>query len=228
MKNILYFILINILLIHSVSSETLSQAIKRAYQDNPKLNAEREAVKVSTENIKISKSNFLPTMTLSGTLSDENSSKLTNRAGVEQNIENVSPFKKSLIIEQKIFQGGARAELKKSQIGYDLANEKLKKVEQDIIYEAIKIYTELVLNNQKYEINLWDNKKVIQKVVQEFEDEKQVQEYIKEHFLDTGRTGLLAGKGYYEYPNPTFQQPDFLDIPEMSAVPALAAKAKLS
>ena len=33
-----------------------------------------------------------------------------------------------------------------------------------------------------YEINLWDNKKVIQKVVQEFEDEKQVQEYIKEHF----------------------------------------------
>ena len=154
MKNILYFILINILLIHSVSSETLSQAIKRAYQDNPKLNAEREAVKVSTENIKISKSNFLPTMTLSGTLSDENSSKLTNRAGVEQNIENVSPFKKSLIIEQKIFQGGARAELKKSQIGYDLANEKLKKVEQDIIYEAIKIYTELVLNNQKYEINL--------------------------------------------------------------------------
>ncbi|MBT7313014.1 MAG: 3-hydroxyacyl-CoA dehydrogenase [Halieaceae bacterium] len=53
-------------------------------------------------------------------------------------------------------------------------------------------------------------------------------DYIKEHFLDTGRTGLLAGKGYYEYPNPTFQQPDFLDIPEMSAVPALAAKAKLS
>jgi 3-hydroxybutyryl-CoA dehydrogenase len=53
-------------------------------------------------------------------------------------------------------------------------------------------------------------------------------EYIKEHFLDTGRTGLLAGKGYYEYPNPTFQQPDFLDIPELSAVPALAKKARLS
>jgi len=33
-----------------------------------------------------------------------------------------------------------------------------------------------------YEINLWDNKRVIQKVVQEFEDEKQVQEYIKDNF----------------------------------------------
>jgi len=39
---------------------------------------------------------------------------------------------------------------------------------------------------------------------------------------------LLAGRGYYEYPNPTFQQADFLDIPEKSAVPALAAKAKLT
>ena len=33
-----------------------------------------------------------------------------------------------------------------------------------------------------YEINLWDNKKIIQKVVQKFENEDKVQEYIKEHF----------------------------------------------
>jgi 3-hydroxybutyryl-CoA dehydrogenase len=39
---------------------------------------------------------------------------------------------------------------------------------------------------------------------------------------------LLAGKGYYDYPNPTYQQPGFLDVPDKSAVPALAAKAKLS
>ena len=51
--------------------------------------------------------------------------------------------------------------------------------------------------------------------------------YLQEHFLDTGRMGLLAGKGYYDYPNPTYQQPGFLDVPDMSAVPALAAKAKL-
>ena len=33
-----------------------------------------------------------------------------------------------------------------------------------------------------FEINLWDNKKVIQKVVQEFANEEEVQQYIKEHF----------------------------------------------
>ena len=33
-----------------------------------------------------------------------------------------------------------------------------------------------------YEINLWDNKRVIQKVVQEFENEDKVKEYIKSNF----------------------------------------------
>ena len=33
-----------------------------------------------------------------------------------------------------------------------------------------------------FEINLWDNKRVIQKVVQEFEDEEKVKEYIKDNF----------------------------------------------
>ena len=33
-----------------------------------------------------------------------------------------------------------------------------------------------------FEINLWDNKRVIQKVVQEFEDEVKVKEYIKANF----------------------------------------------
>ena len=33
-----------------------------------------------------------------------------------------------------------------------------------------------------YEINLWDNKRIIQKVIQEFEDEEKVKEYIKANF----------------------------------------------
>ena len=32
-----------------------------------------------------------------------------------------------------------------------------------------------------YEINLWDNKKIIKKVIQEFADEDEVRKYIKEN-----------------------------------------------
>jgi hypothetical protein len=50
-----------------------------------------------------------------------------------------------------------------------------------------------------YEINLWDNKRVIQKVVQEFDNEEAVQAYIKEHFdtqPDPEYPGLDPQRGY--------------------------------
>ncbi|HEX7824833.1 MAG TPA: 3-hydroxyacyl-CoA dehydrogenase [Mycobacterium sp.] len=43
--------------------------------------------------------------------------------------------------------------------------------------------------------------------------------YIKENFLDNGFLGRQTGKGYYEYPNPAFQRPDFLEVPDISVVP---------
>src|SRR5829696_389125 len=44
-------------------------------------------------------------------------------------------------------------------------------------------------------------------------------DYIKTTFLDRGWLGLQTGKGYYEYPNPAFQRPGFLDVPDISVVP---------
>ena len=38
---------------------------------------------ISEEDLKISKGNYLPTVTISGSKSQENTSKLTNRTGVE-------------------------------------------------------------------------------------------------------------------------------------------------
>jgi len=51
--------------------------------------------------------------------------------------------------------------------------------------------------------------------------------YIKESFLDKGLLGLQSGEGYYRYPNPSFQSPDFLDVPDISMAPELALLAKL-
>jgi 3-hydroxyacyl-CoA dehydrogenase len=48
-------------------------------------------------------------------------------------------------------------------------------------------------------------------------------EYIKERFLDKGDLGIPTGKGYYDYPNPAYSEPDFLAIPDLSAVPGLVS-----
>jgi len=154
MKKFLLFILINIFLICNANAITLIEAIKEAYDNNPKLNAERENLKISKENINISKSNFLPTVTISGYKSAENTSKLTNRSGEDASKADVNSLQTSILVEQKLYDQSRKPDLEKNEIGLEIARLKLKKVEQEIIYESVEAYTNLVLNNKKLEINL--------------------------------------------------------------------------
>jgi 3-hydroxyacyl-CoA dehydrogenase len=49
-------------------------------------------------------------------------------------------------------------------------------------------------------------------------------EYLKDKFLDKGHLGLQTGRGYYEYPDPTYQRPGFLDVPDGSAVADIVSR----
>ena len=128
-------------------------ALKKAYNDNPELNAERESLNISEQELKISKGSYLPTITLSGSKSDEETDKLTNRDGSNASITNVDPTVKSITIEQTLIDFGRGAELAKSKIGIDLAKAKFLKKEQDILYKSIQAYTGLVSANEKLKIN---------------------------------------------------------------------------
>jgi 3-hydroxybutyryl-CoA dehydrogenase len=46
--------------------------------------------------------------------------------------------------------------------------------------------------------------------------------YLKENFLDKGLLGLQTGRGYYTYPNPSYESPDFLEVPDLSRVEGFA------
>ena len=49
-------------------------------------------------------------------------------------------------------------------------------------------------------------------------------DYIKERFLDKGLLGVPTGEGYYEYPDPAYRRPDFLDVPDISAVADMVSR----
>jgi outer membrane protein len=154
MKKIFFIIFFLVFLIQEVSAITISEALRKAYKDNPELNAERENIDVSKEDLKISRSEFLPTITLSGSKSEENTKKLTNRDGTSSATRDVSPETQSITIEQKLFQGFAGvASLQKDKIGLDLAQANLLKIEQEILYKAIEAYSGLVLANRNFDIN---------------------------------------------------------------------------
>mgnify|MGYP006107865923 CR=1 FL=1 len=154
MKKIFLIFLSLILLNQKVYAVTLSEALLRAYINNPELNAERENIQVSKEDLNISRSEFLPTITLSGSKSQENTKKLTDRSGTNSTITDVDPESQSIVIEQKIFQGFAGlAGMEKSKIGLNLADAKLLKTEQEILYKAVEAYSGLIFANEKFKIN---------------------------------------------------------------------------
>ena len=136
-------------------SMTLSGALSQTYNNNPELNAERENIKISKEDLNISKSKFLPSVTLSSSRSQENTEKLTNRSGADSSFTDVNPKTQTITIDQTIFQGLAGiANLEKSKIGLNLADAKLLKIEQETLYKAVEAYSNLIFANKNLEINL--------------------------------------------------------------------------
>ena len=150
-----FFILIlSILFLQfNVNAETFLTALKKAHLNNSELNAERENIYISEEELKISRGSYLPTITLEGSKSEENTSKLTNQSGGNASITDVDPLTKSISISQTIFDFGRGAELSKSKIGINLAKAKLLKKEQDILYKTVEAYTGLLASSEKLEIN---------------------------------------------------------------------------
>ena len=150
------FLIIFLAILYSSNSlaVSLEDAILQAYKNNPELNAERENLKASKEDVNISRSEFLPTITLSGSKSEEKTEKLTDRSGANSAITDVNPKTRSIIVEQKLFQGfGGVADLQKNKIGLNLAEVILIQKEQDILLKAVEAYTGLKLASEKVEIN---------------------------------------------------------------------------
>jgi len=153
MKKFLIFIFSFLFLFSSSYAETFTEALKKAYKNNSELNAERENISISEQELKISMSSYFPTITLEGSKSQDETDKLTNRDGSNATITDVDTETKSISVTQTLFDFGRGADLSKSKIGINLAKAKLLKKEQDILYKTVAAYTGLISANEKLEIN---------------------------------------------------------------------------
>ena len=145
-KILLFLILA--LKINLLKADTLLDSLNSAYLNNPKLNAERASMRASKEERRGAISEFLPSVTISGYVGEQDNK-------VPGSDTNFRPSEQSVTVEQKVFQGfSGVANLKKKQYGQTLAEFKLKKIEQEILLEAAKAHTDLLLNRKKVNINL--------------------------------------------------------------------------
>ena len=165
MKKIILILFILSLSITKSFGIGLNEALIQAYNNNKELNAERENIKVSKEELKISRSEYLPSATITGSKSQENTNEITDRDGKDTIIEDVNPLTKSIKLEQTLIDFGRGAEYDKSKIGIILAEAKLLKKEQEILYKAAEAFTDLILANENLNNNL-NNFKLLERQVE--------------------------------------------------------------
>ena len=150
MKNLskIFIILLTFLNIEDSKANTLIESLNSAYLNNPKLNAERANMRASKEEKREAISEFLPSITISGYVSEQENT-------IPGDNTNFEPSEQSLKVEQKIFQGGAGvAKFLKQKHGQSLGEYKLKKIEQEILLEAVEAHADLLLSMKKVNINL--------------------------------------------------------------------------
>ena len=121
------FVISLTLKINVSNANTLFNSLESAFSKNSKLNAERANMRASIEEKRESVSEFLPSVTISGYVSDQQNTK-TNGSD-----SNFKPAEQSMTVEQKIFQGGSGvASFMKKKHGQSLGEYKLLKTLQDV------------------------------------------------------------------------------------------------
>ncbi len=153
MKKIILSFLLSTLFFNNVYAVSLYQALNETYKNNTQLNAERENINAAEEDINISKADYMPSLSLSGSKSFENTNELTTQSGTDTSIDDVNPLSSSIKLEQKLFDQGRDFTHQKNIIGLELAKSRLVKKEQDILYSAIDAFTGLILAREKLNIN---------------------------------------------------------------------------
>ena len=138
----------------SAFSATLKEALKQTFDNNLELQAERKNLEIQKEVINMSRSDLLPTLTLSGTKNFEETNELTNQSGGDASITDTDTMTSSIKLEQTLLDGsGRKTEYEKSKLGLNLTEAKLVKKEQEIFLRAIEAYTGLILAYEKLNIN---------------------------------------------------------------------------
>tara|TARA_B100001113_G_C21078678_1_gene608872 strand:+ start:71 stop:1366 length:1296 start_codon:yes stop_codon:yes gene_type:complete len=153
MKKVILILIASFIITNNSFAQNLLEALKEAYNNNTELNAERQNLEISDQELKISKGGYLPSASITSSKSQEDTNKLTNQSGGDASINDVDPLSTSIKIEQTLVDFGRSADYQKKKIGIDLAKEKFLKKEQEILYKSIAAYSGLVAAKEKEEIN---------------------------------------------------------------------------
>jgi len=138
--------------VSSGSSMSLKDAVSEALGNNLSLLIENNNLDIAKEDLYQSRANFLPSVALSGTISESETSDIKLQTGAQTSDISLNGSSKSIILSQSIFSGFARVyDLAASKSNYDLQKINLLKNKQDITLQTIEAYYNLLFLQKTYE-----------------------------------------------------------------------------
>ena len=152
-KIVLIFTLL--LSFNSQAEDNLEFYIEKALKNNLQLKAEQKSFQSAKQNKKILRSEFLPSITLSGDKADITSTNSTNQSGTNLADTSLDTESKTLSVDQKIFSGfkGINT-FKKTELETQKANLSLKKAKQQTILDSASAYFDLIFKSKNEKFNL--------------------------------------------------------------------------
>ena len=155
MKNILFILFFLFAIFKLNATESLSFYLNKALENNLELNAERKNLESAKQSKNISRSEFLPSITISGDQTSSTSSNRTNQSGASLTDTNLDSESKKISIEQKIFSGfkGLNT-FKKSDLETQKAILELKEKEQKTILDTAIAYYDLIYKTKNERDNI--------------------------------------------------------------------------
>ena len=147
-------LLIFYLFTNNAFAQDLFKTLSDAFKNNSKLNAQRASLNASKQEVNISRGEFLPSVTLSGDKATQKDVDRKNLSGTPLQDTHSTPESRSVLVEQKIFDGfGNYNNLKKSKLKLEQAKFELNKLEQEVLLSAAEAYYNLGYNFKNFEFN---------------------------------------------------------------------------
>ena len=151
------FIFVSLFFFFKVSAEeNLRFYLTKALENNILLNAERKSLESSKQTKNISRSEFYPSITITGDQTSTTSTNRTNQSGASISDTNLDSESTTISLEQVIFSGfkGINT-FEKSDLETQKAVLELKKAEQQTILDTALVYYDYIykFNNEKFNLS---------------------------------------------------------------------------
>ena len=210
------------------SAESLEDALIKAYQSNPTLEAGRASLRSTDEEISSALSNWRPSVSLSGsagvrdTETEENGTKTDN---------NLTPYTVGLNVTQPLYRGGrTTAETERAEARIKAARASLRSTEQDVMLQVATAYFNVLRDTAVVELNQ-NNVRVLERQLEATRDRFDVGEVTRtdvsqaEARLAGAKANLISAQGALantraQYERLVGNPPSDLEIPNaLSGLP---------